>query len=71
MVSKNNDKIFVGIDNEVVELTGVDKDAFIADKIETKAFFDNMKTEQATQLELKKSAYTKLGLTEEEINAIL
>jgi hypothetical protein len=64
-------KIMVGIDDQLIELTGADKEAFIADRAETQKQIDAQKLEQATQLELKKSAYTKLGLTEEEINSIL
>jgi hypothetical protein len=64
-------KIMVGIDDQLIELTGADKEAFIADRAETQKQIDAQKLEQVTQLELKKSAYTKLGLTAEEINAIL
>ena len=65
------DKIFIQDNNEVVELTGQAKDDFIAEQKqnekEVKARFDELDA----QKELKKLAYTKLGLTEEEINAIL
>jgi hypothetical protein len=71
MTKSKDEQIFVGIDNEVIELTGADKEAFIADRTETQKQIDAQKLEQATQLELKKSAYKKLGLTTEEIGAIL
>ena len=66
-----SEKIFIGQDDQVIELTGADKEAFIADRTETQKQIDAQKLEQATQLKLKKSAFAKLGLTEEEINAIL
>jgi hypothetical protein len=57
--------------NQVIELTGADKEAFLAqreiDNLSAQANEEIKKTQKA----LKVSAYTKLGLTEEEINAIL
>ena len=64
-------KVIVGIDDKVIELTGADKEAFLADRETTAQASALLKSEQETQKALKKSAYTKLGLTTEEINAIL
>ena len=64
-------KIFVQIDNEIIELTGNDKKLFIE---EQKILQEKEKLEklyQENQKALKISAYTKLGLTDEEIQAIL
>ena len=65
------EKIIVQVGEEITELKGADKDAFIAqrelDLTETKTREEKIRA----QKELKISAYTKLGLTEEEINAIL
>jgi hypothetical protein len=65
------EQIFVQVGDEVIELTGTDKETFLEqrakDQTETKA----RQVKAETQKELKKSAYAKLGLTEEEINAIL
>ncbi len=61
----------IGIDDQIIELIGADKEAFIADRAQIKAEQDARTSEQEQQKTLKKSAYTKLGLTEEEINAIL
>ena len=64
-------KIFVQIDNEIIELTGNDKKLFIE---EQKILQEKEKLEklyQETQKALKISAYSKLGLTDEEIQAIL
>jgi hypothetical protein len=68
-------KIMVGIDDQVIELTGADKEAFIADRdarIEAQALLE---AEYEAKKQLRIDAITKLGaasgLTEEEINAIL
>jgi len=57
--------------DQVIELTGADKEAFLADRKATKETQALFEAEKETQKALKKSAYTKLGLTTEEINAIL
>jgi hypothetical protein len=64
-------KIMVGIDDQTIELTGADKEAFIADRKASQAEADIIQAQLDAQKALKVSAYTKLGLTEEEINAIL
>jgi hypothetical protein len=71
MAKSKEEQIFVGIDNQVIELTGVDKEAFLAQREadNAKAQINEQKREE--QKALKISAYTKLNLTEEEINAIL
>ena len=65
------EKIFVGIDDQVIELKGTDKEAFIAMRAQEQAKDEAKKAELQAQIELRKSAYAKLGLSEEEINAIL
>ena len=65
------EKIFVGIDDQVIELKGTDKEAFIAMRAQEQAKDESKKAELQAQIELRKSAYAKLGLSEEEINAIL
>jgi len=55
----------------VIELTGADKEAFLEQRAKDIAE-ENLRQEQLeAQKTLKVSAYTKLGLSEEEINAIL
>ena len=68
-------KIMVGIDDQVIELTGADKEAFLAERkteADAKALLE---AEYQAKKELRTNAITKLGqasgLTEEEINAIL
>ena len=65
------EKIIIGIDDQVIELKGADKEAFLADRATMQAEEDIRQAEADAQRALKVSAYTKLGLTEEEINAIL
>jgi uncharacterized protein (AIM24 family) len=64
-------KILIQDGDQVVELTGADKETFLADRKATIAWQANLDLEQQTKKDLQKSAYAKLGLTEEEINAIL
>ena len=69
------EKIFIGIDNDKIELTGADKEAFIAQREEDSVQFSLREAEQVAKQEARASAITKLaeiaGLTEEEINSIL
>ena len=65
------EKIIVGIGEETFELKGAEKEAFLEQRAKDQAESQKQKEELEAQKQLKKSAYTKLGLTEEEINAIL
>ena len=73
MVTTN--KIMVGIDDQVIELKGADKEAFLADREATAEAQRLLEAEYQAKKELRTNAITKLGqasgLTEEEINAIL
>ena len=70
-----SDKIFIGIDDQVVELTGADKEAFIAERLEMQEKALLLETEYKAKQKAREDAIKKLaevaGLTEEEINAIL
>jgi hypothetical protein len=68
-------KIMIGIDDQVIELTGADKEAFLADR---KANADAqllLEAEYEAKKQLRIDAITKLGaasgLSEAEINSIL
>ena len=68
-------KIMIGIDDQVIELTGADKEAFIANreaKAKAKALLE---TEYKAKQKAREDAIKKLaevaGLTKEELNAIL
>ena len=65
------EKIFVQVNDEVIELKGKELEDFLADQKQMQAEFDAQNALIEEQKQLKISAYTKLGLTEEEINAIL
>lgn len=69
------EKIMVGIDDQVIELKGADKEAFIAQREADNAEALLLETEYEAKRVARANAITKLaeiaGLTEEEINAIL
>ena len=68
-------KIMVGIDDQVIELTGADKEAFIADREATAQAALLLEAEYEAKKQLRIDAITKLGaasgLSEAEINSIL
>jgi hypothetical protein len=64
-------KILVGNDDKVVELIGKDKELFLQQRAKDQLESEARKEIEDAQRALKISAYAKLGLTEEEINAIL
>ena len=68
-------KIIVGIDDQVIELTGEAKAEFIADKEAQEQARLLLETEYKAKQKAREDAIKKLaevaGLTEEEINAIL
>jgi hypothetical protein len=69
------EKIMIGIDNQVIELKGADKDAFIAERearLEAEALLE---AEYKAKQDARESAIKKLaeiaGLTKEELASIL
>jgi len=75
MATTKSEKIFVGIDDQVVELTGEDKEAFIADREATAQAQALLETEYKAKQDARESAIKKLadiaGLTKEELASIL
>jgi hypothetical protein len=73
MASTN--KIFIQINDERIELTGADKDVFIAQREADNAERLLLEIEYKAKQDARVSAINKLaeiaGLTEEEINAII
>ena len=69
------EKIMIGIDDQVIELKGADKEAFIADRDAREQERLLLETEYKAKQKAREDAIKKLaevaGLTEEEINAIL
>ena len=70
-----SNKIFVQIDDKKIELTGTDKEAFIADQEARQAEVLLLETEYKAKQDARASAITKLskiaGLTEEEIEGLI
>jgi hypothetical protein len=68
-------KIFIGIDNDKIELTGVDKEAFIADRDLRIQAERLLEAEYKAKQDARESAIKKLadiaGLTKEELASIL
>jgi hypothetical protein len=68
-------KIFVGIDDQVIELTGADKETFIAQRELDNQASALLEAEYKAKQDSRESAIKKLaeiaGLTEEEIEAII
>jgi hypothetical protein len=69
------EKIMIGIDDQVIELKGADKEAFLADKEATAEAQRLLEAEYKAKQEARESAIKKLGeiagLTKEELDAIL
>lgn len=70
-----SDKIFIGVDDQVFELTGADKEEFLADKEEINARILTLEAEQAEKKQLRESAIRQLAqsanLSEEQIETLL
>ena len=68
-------KIIIGIDDSVIELTGDDKATFEADRKQMRDEQALLEAEYKAKQEARENAIKKLaeiaGLTDEEINAIL
>jgi len=68
-------KIVIGDGDTVIELTGADKEAFLADREAANVAFQLVEAEYEAKKQARANAITKLaeiaGLTEEEINSIL
>ena len=67
------EKIMVGIDDQVIELKGADKEAFLADRAATQAQQQAQEEAKAAKQLIRESALAKLaalGLTEEELSTL-
>ena len=67
----SKEKIFVGIDNERIELKGAELEAFLAQRAKDQAEKQARLEQELALKETKIAAYKKLGLTDEEIAAII
>jgi len=68
-------KIIIGIDDQVIELTGADKEAFLADRQASADALALLEAEYKAKQDARESAIKKLadiaGLTKEELASIL
>jgi hypothetical protein len=67
------EKVFIGVDDERVELTGEDLAAFEADRSALQAEADAIQAKADAQAAARQSALAKLaalGLTQKEIDAL-
>jgi hypothetical protein len=68
-------KIFIQIGDDKIELTGAEKEAFLADREATNARILTLEAEYKAKQDARDSAIKKLGeiagLTKEELDAIL
>jgi len=68
-------KVFIQIDDERIELTGADKEAFLADREATAKASTLLEAEYKAKQDARESAIKKLaeiaGLTKEELASIL
>jgi hypothetical protein len=74
-MAKSKEEIFVGIDDQVIELTGADKEAFITQRKIDNAERELLEAEYKAKQDARESAIKKLadiaGLTKEELASIL
>jgi hypothetical protein len=75
MVKSKEEQIFIGIDDQVIELTGADKEAFLAQRELDNVQIALLETEYEAKKQARIDAITKLGqasgLTTAEIESIL
>ena len=73
--TSKSEKIMVGIDDKVIELTGADKEAFLADREANNVAFQLVEAEYKAKQNSRESAIKKLaeiaGLTKDELASIL
>jgi hypothetical protein len=65
------EKIYIQIDNDKIELTGADKEAFLAQREADNAEREAREAEQAAKAEQKAAILERLGLTEDELKVVL
>jgi hypothetical protein len=75
MTMAKSETIKIQVGEEVIELTGADKEAFLKDREESNARILTLEAEYEAKKQLRIDAITKLGaasgLSEAEINSIL
>ena len=64
-------KIFIQDGEQTIELTGAQKEAFLADRALMQAEQETFEAEQAAKAEQKAAILERLGLTEDELKVVL
>ena len=70
MTKTNNEKIFIQIGEEVIELTGQAKEDFIADREATLAAKQLVEAENKSKKEAAEAKLALLGLTTDDLKAL-
>jgi len=65
------EQIFIQDGDKRIELTGADKDAFLADRAAMQAAREAREAEQIAKAEQKAAILERLGLTEDELKVVL
>ena len=75
MAKSKEEQIFIGVGDEVIELTGADKEAFLTERAQMQAEALLLEAEYKAKQDARESAIKKLadiaGLTKEELASIL
>ena len=66
-----NEKIFVQIDDERIELKGAELETFLADRAAAQTKKEAYEAEQAAKAVEKATILERLGLTEDELKVVL
>jgi|688.fasta_scaffold564099_3 hypothetical protein len=64
-------KVKIQIGDEVIELTGAELEAFLADRAAMQAEQEAFEAEQVAKAEQKQAILERLGLTEDELKVVL
>jgi hypothetical protein len=75
MTKTKEEQIFIGVDNQVIELTGEAKEAFLADRKQMRETSALLEAEYKAKQEARESAIRQLAqtanLTEEQITLLI
>lgn len=66
-----SEKIFIGIDDQVIELTGQEKADFLAQRERDQVEQALLETKYKEKQETKQNILKKLGLTQDELETLL
>jgi hypothetical protein len=70
-MTMTTEKIFVGIDDKRIELTGEALETFLAQREADNAEREAREAEQVAKAEQKQAILERLGLTEDELKVVL